>query len=87
MVPTEVPMLMLMKHEAIKMPARSAFCGSRARVSSTDASMAPMAFALLAKAPASTNIHTMKSRFLDPAPREKWLMRSCSVWPRVMSRA
>ena len=75
-VPTEVPILMLMKQEAMNIPASKAFSGKSAKVNSTEASMAPMAFALLAKAPASTKIQTINSRFLEPAPLEKMEMRS-----------
>ena len=59
MVPTEVPMLSEMKQAARNNPASSICGGSRASVRLTVASMLPIALAELAKAPASTNIHTM----------------------------
>ena len=68
MVPTLVPMEIEIKHAARKIPANSILPGNRLRVRFTVASMAPMAFAVLAKAPASTNIHSISIICSVPAP-------------------
>ena len=86
-VPTEVPMEREMKQAAMKRPGRSMLSGKRRRVKSTVASMAPIALAALAKAPARMKIHTMSMRFSSPAPREKSEMRCLSLSPRVMHTA
>ena len=86
MVPTLVPMDMDMKQEARKRPQKMSFEGTRCRVAATVASMAPISFALPAKAPASTNIHIIKRILRSPAPFEKQFMRSRSL-PGVVATA
>ena len=86
MVPTLVPIAMEMKHAATKSPTRMKRPGSMCRVAATTASMLPMAFAVAAKTPASTNIHIISNTLLLPAPREKTATRS-SRPPLVMRMA
>ena len=57
MVPTLVPMDSEMKHAARNSPASIISAGSSDNVRLTVASMLPITFAELAKAPASTKIH------------------------------
>ena len=68
MVPTLVPMDIDMKHEARKSPAYIRFPGRMRSVMLTVASIAPIAFAVDANAPARINIHIIRSTFLFPAP-------------------
>lgn len=70
-VPTLVPIAIEMKHEARNSPARISFPGSTVSVRLTVASTLPMAFAVVAKAPAITNIQIISRTFLLPAPPEK----------------
>jgi hypothetical protein len=51
----------------------------------TVASTAPVALAEEAKAPASTNIHTISSMFFCPAPLEKVVISSFRGLPLVRS--
>ena len=75
MVPTLVPTLSEMKHEAMNKPA-SSICGGRRRSDRfTVASMAPIDLAVAAKAPARMKIQIMSKRLELPAPREKMSMR------------
>ena len=67
-VPTLVPMLNDMKHEARNRPGSSRLSGMNERVAFTVASTQPMALALLAKAPANTNIHSISIMFSPLAP-------------------
>ncbi len=69
MVPTLVPTLNDMKQAARKSPAKSMLPGKSFNAKSTVASMAPMLFAVLAKAPARMNIHIMSIICPVPAPR------------------
>ena len=87
MVPTDVPMLSDMKQAARKSPAMSIWGGSRASVRSTVASMAPMALAELAKAPASTKIQIMSIIWGVEAPFEKVSMRCLSGRPPLTTTA
>ena len=65
-VPTEVPIESEMKQAARKSPGSSMLSGSRRSVRVTVASMAPMAPAALANAPASTNAQqAVKNAGLD----------------------
>ena len=58
------------------------------RVAFTVASMAPISFAVEAKAPASTKIHIIRRTFLLPAPEENMaIFSSVLCTPRVMSMA
>ena len=75
MVPTLVPMLSDRKADARKKPARSASGGTVESIILTKASTQPSSLADCAKAPASTNIHSISIRFLRPAPRLNTLMR------------
>ncbi len=68
MVPTLVPMLMDMKQEAKKRPASSMLAGRALRVSTTVASMLPISLAVLANAPAITNIQSMSIMLSVLAP-------------------
>ena len=78
-VPTEVPTQRETRQAAANSPASRYSKGNQRSVRSTVADTAPMACALLAKAPASTNIHTMRSRSALPAPREKAATRSSTL--------
>ena len=70
-VPTLVPMAIEMKQAARKIPANTSFPGRIRSVAFTVASMAPISFAVAAKAPASTKIQIIRSTFRFPAPAEK----------------
>ena len=70
MVPTLVPMEMEIKQAAANKPASSMEEGSTDSVRPTVASTLPISFAELAKAPASTNIHSMSIMFSVLAPFE-----------------
>ena len=69
-VPTDVPIDNDMKQEARKIPASSRLSGSSRSVRFTVASMAPMALADWAKAPARINIQSISMIFLFAAPDE-----------------
>ena len=86
MVPTLVPMESEMKQAARKSPASNMLDGRKESVRLTVASMLPMTFAELAKAPAKTNIHIMSIISGVPAPRLNTLTRLRN-WPRVMAMA
>ena len=58
----------------------------KSRVKATVASMLPIALAVAANTPASTNIHIISRTLLLPAPREKGATRS-SMPPFVMKSA
>ena len=75
-VPTDVPMLSDTKHEAAKSPTNTRCAGNSDSVMFTAASIAPMSFAVCAKAPAIMNIHSIIIRFSCPAPDEKILILS-----------
>ena len=81
MVPTLVPMDNEMKQAARNSPASNICAGSRVSARLTVASMEPIVLAELAKAPASTNIHSISIIWLVPAPRLKTSMRSRSGRP------
>ncbi len=87
MVPTLVPMDREMKQAATKSPASSILLGSRHSVRLTVASMLPIILALLAKAPARMNIHSISIMLPVPAPRLKVSMRLLSGWPVPMATA
>ena len=70
-VPTEVPTDKEIKQAAIKIPAKSRLSGRMCKVRLTVASMAPIALADWAKAPARINIQIIKRIFLSEAPPEK----------------
>ena len=76
MVPTDVPIQSDTTHDARNSPASKMFPGKHLMVRSTVAVTAPMSLADAAKAPASTNIHTINKRSLLPAPCEKARTRS-----------
>ena len=78
-VPHDVPMLRDMKHDARKMPGRMNDSGRNRSAVLTVASTAPTALADAAKAPASTNIMSMSTMELLPAPFAKMLIRSFIV--------
>ena len=86
MVPTEVPMQIDTMHEARKSPANKAESGKHIIVRSTVADTAPIALADEAKAPASTNIHTISSKSGLPAPCEKQRTRSSILYPRNVNK-
>lgn len=67
-VPTLVPMDKEIKHAATNKPARSMLPGSMQSVRFTVASMLPITFAELAKAPANTNIQSINIIFCVLAP-------------------
>ena len=68
MVPTLVPTLIDMKHAAKKSPASSMSPGSMVSVRLTMASIAPIIFAVWAKAPASMKIQIISIICPVPAP-------------------
>ena len=84
-VPTEVPTASDIKHEAMKIPASSKSPGSIDSVMLTVASIAPVAFAACANAPASTKIHTRSIILLWDAPSEKRFIRLPSGTPRYIA--
>ena len=86
MVPTLVPMLSEMKQAARNKPASSISEGNSESVRLVVASMQPITFAELAKAPASMNIQIISIISGVPAPRLKRLMRFRS-FPRVVMTA
>ena len=77
-VPTDVPIDSEIKQAAINNPGKSILAGMKRSVRLTVASIAPIAPAILAKAPAKTKIHTISMMFSLPAPREKMFIRSFS---------
>ena len=79
MVPTEVPTQSDTTQAATKSPASKILSGRYIKVRSTVAPTAPMVCADLANAPANTKIHTIKSKSVLPAPREKTATRSCTL--------
>ena len=81
MVPTLVPIDIEMKQDARKSPAKRNFPGSIFSVILTAASMAPISFAVEAKAPARMKIHIISNTFLLPAPWENMEMRSSNEYP------
>ena len=87
MVPTLVPIDIDMKQAARKSPAYMRLPGRILKARFTVASIAPISFAVVAKAPASTNIHIISSTFLLPAPSEKMPILSSKVLPLVISTA
>ena len=86
-VPTDVPMDREIKHEARNTPARSRLSGRRYRVRFTVASMAPIALADCAKAPASMKIQIIIMMFLLAAPEEYCRIRSFILSPLVVATA
>ena len=68
-VPMAVPVAMETKQEDTNSPASMNRGGKTSNVTSTVASIQPIAFALLAKAPARRKIQTMSIIFELPAPR------------------
>ena len=86
-VPTEVPIEMDIKQAAKKTPANKRLSGNKWSVILTVASMAPMSFALLAKAPARIKIHIINMMFLLAAPMEYCNIRSFRLSPLVMQMA
>ena len=70
MVPTDVPIEREIKHEAKKIPASNKFPGSNRKVRFTVASIAPIAWADWAKAPARMKIQIISMMFLLAAPEE-----------------
>ena len=86
MVPTLVPIDSETKQAAMNSPASSICGGSRASVRFTVASTAPVTFAELAKAPASTKIHIISIIWGVPAPRLNTLMRRFRE-PRIVATA
>ena len=86
-VPTLVPMLIEMKQAAKKSPGSSMLSGRTERVRLTVASMLPISFAELAKAPASTNIHNIIIMLSVLAPLEYISIRLASGKPPDMAIA
>lgn len=86
-VPTEVPIEMDIKQAAKKTPANKRLSGNKWSVILTVASMAPMSFALWAKAPARIKIHIINMMFLLAAPMEYCNIRSFRLSPLVMQMA
>ena len=84
-VPTLVPMDIDMKHAVKNSPAKSIDAGMTRSVRLTVASMAPMSWAVRAKAPARTNIQTISRTLGWPAPAENVATFSCSEPPRVIT--
>ena len=84
MVPTLVPTDMDTKHAARKSPARIMLPGRTESVRLTVASMLPITFAVLAKAPASTNIHSISIMLPIEAPRLNIEMRSAIGIPPLV---
>ena len=83
-VPTLVPILIEMKHEAKKSPGRSIDGGNNCIHRLTVASTAPICRAVAAKAPAKIKIHIIKSRLSCPAPLLYIVRRSSKgVWRSV----
>ena len=76
MVPTEVPMDKEMKQAATKRPANSICGGRHTSVRLTVASMLPITFAELAKAPARTKIQIISIIWPVAAPLLNVSMRS-----------
>ena len=87
MVPTDVPMESEIKQEARNTPASSRFSGSSQRVRLTVASMAPIAFADWANAPARMNIQIISMILVLAAPDEYCRMRSFRLNPLVVATA
>ena len=83
-VPTLVPIDIETKQAAINSPASKNRPGSRFRVRFTTASIAPIDFAVEANAPASMNIHIIRSTFLSPAPAENASTRFSNDSPLVV---
>ena len=69
-VPTLVPTAIEMKQAARNSPAKRSLPGSSCKVMLTVASIAPISFAVVAKAPARIKIQIIRSTFLCPAPCE-----------------
>ena len=86
-VPTLVPIDMEMKQEAMKSPAYRSLPGRSRIARFTVASIAPISFAVLANAPAITNIHIIRRTFLLPAPCEKMETFSSNELPLLMISA
>ena len=86
-VPTEVPIDKDIKQAAKNMPASKRLSGRICSVRFTVASMAPIALADWAKAPAKIKIQIISKIFLSPAPPEKRDTRLFSERPRVMAMA
>ena len=86
MVPTLVPIAIEMKQEARKRPTYIIDGGRIASVTLTVASIAPISFAVSAKAPARMNIQSMRRTFFCPAPCEKTAILSSSGPFLLMSR-
>lgn len=83
-VPTEVPTDRDIKQAAMNMPASNRLSGNICNARFTVASMAPIAFADCANAPARMKIQIISRMFLSAAPSEKRVMRSLSFRWRVM---
>ena len=86
-VPTEVPMESEMKHAARKIPPNNRLSGKSCRERFTVASIAPMALADAAKAPARIKIHIISIRFGEPAPWEYTFTLSSNGTPRMVATA
>ena len=86
-VPTDVPIDSEMKQDARKTPASSRLSGSSISVKFTVASIAPMAFADWAKAPARMKIQSISMMFLLAAPDEYCRTRSLRLNPFVVATA
>ncbi len=84
MVPTLVPMDTDTKHAARNNPASSILPGRMESVRLTVASMLPITLAVLAKAPASTNIHSISIILPIEAPRLNIVMRSAIGMPPLV---
>ena len=86
-VPTLVPIDIDMKHAARKSPAKMNFPGRIDIARFTVASMAPICFAVAAKAPAMAKIQIIRSTLLLPAPAEKVEIFSSRVLPLLIAIA
>ena len=76
-----------MKQAARKSPAKMNFPGRIDMAKFTVASMAPICFAVAAKAPAMAKIQIIRSTLLFPAPEENVEIFSSSVLPLLMAIA
>ena len=85
-VPTLVPIDIEMKQDARNSPASNHFPGRTVSVRLTVASTLPIAFAVVANAPAITNIQIISRTFLLPAPLENMFILSATA-PFVISIA
>ena len=85
-VPTLVPVASEMKHDARKILLKTKPGGTALSASCIVASMAPICFAVAAKAPAKMNIHNICMTLGEAAPSASLSKRCLTVSPRMMQR-